>query len=142
MRTTSSPQAWGCFSKLAAITTPREIFPTGVGVFLLREPGRVPAGDLPHRRGGVSNSVNRKPKSYKSSPQAWGCFHLLNSRSQNCQIFPTGVGVFLFFCSKRKGRGDLPHRRGGVSDLENPCPFPETSSPQAWGCFCDEVLKV
>ena len=50
-------------------------------------------------------------------------------------VFPTGVGVFLEIVKLVAVQAGLPHRRGGVSQIDIECLDRAKSSPQAWGCF-------
>jgi len=72
----SSPQAWGCFQYDNAKSIIDLVFPTGVGVFLVKLPILIRVTRLPHRRGGVSNGSIVGAGGRGSSPQAWGCFLL------------------------------------------------------------------
>ena len=71
----------------------------------------------------------------KSSPHPWGCFVSLKSNAFQHWIFPTPVGVF------QKGGMydflllDLPHTRGGVSEVVRAFTPDNRSSPHPWGCF-------
>ena len=52
-------------------------------------------------------------------------------------LFPTPVGVFLYFKLCQNCDRSLPHARGGVSiDLSQFC-FIADSSPRRWGWFRD-----
>ncbi len=73
----SSPHAWGCFYCLQPFREQSRVFPTCVGVFLNRIKTISFNGCLPHMRGGVSINLGVKVTAMKSSPHAWGCFHLL-----------------------------------------------------------------
>ena len=72
---------------------------------------------------------------YWSSPQAWGCFRICRLCGVVLDVFPTGVGVFLFIPKPMMINESLPHRRGGVSRPGSLSKRLRTSSPQAWGCF-------
>ena len=50
------------------------------------------AGSLPHVRGGVSIMSAAPAYAFKSSPRAWGCFHLRRDQRSNPGVFPTCVG--------------------------------------------------
>ena len=73
-----------------------------------------------------------------SSPRSWGCFqggpavYLLRG------VFPTLVGVFLFYHTVRARRLSLPHARGGVSQDQIRPKYNRKSSPRSWGCFFSE----
>ena len=71
----SSPQAWGCFQRARHDRGRKRIFPTGVGVFLEAVKSSALSLNLPHRRGGVSNTFCVYAINDASSPQAWGCFY-------------------------------------------------------------------
>ncbi len=91
----SSPRTWGCFCRHIVLYPLVSVFPTHVGVFLVRE--ETPQGSprlphapwgcfprssksgfvmngLPHARGGVSPPFNRGDDIRQSSPRTWGCF--------------------------------------------------------------------
>ena len=118
----SSPQAWGCFYLGGGRTPIVIVFPTGVGVF----PG---------------NTVWSTPY-IRSSPQAWGCFQWTDLFKSIGDVFPTGVGVFLAYSPRPLLFTSLPHRRGGVSRIASIDQHFDESSPQAWGCFPNKVLKT
>ncbi len=91
----SSPRTWGCFRwkawrKLAGI-----VFPTHVGVFLLRSTIHPDFPSLPHARGGVSKVSRKTGRPRQSSPRTWGCFPSLSTSRRASIVFPTHVGVFL-----------------------------------------------
>ena len=50
-------------------------------------------------------------------------------------VFPTHVGVFLFFAGVQADVYCLPHTRGGVSEHKNTRHTCRLSSPHTWGCF-------
>ena len=131
----SSPHPWGCFCFACVDEVADAIFPTPVGVFLRPFPRRWGKGHLPHTRGGVSRTRNRRKRHRQSSPHPWGCFPSEELEESDPDIFPTPVGVFLrphVFLLRRRY---LPHTRGGVSDylynIKKVC----QSSPHPWGCF-------
>ena len=70
----SSPRAWGCFATAGHRRRAPRVFPTCVGVFLLRRMGDMLATSLPHVRGGVSSIWLEHRRLGRSSPRAWGCF--------------------------------------------------------------------
>ena len=75
MMTESLPHARGGVSM--AMTTGLcavEVFPTLVGVFLIRFYLTVVCFGLPHARGGVSGWLSRTKLPALSSPRSWGCF--------------------------------------------------------------------
>ena len=111
----SSPRSWGCFLLPAGLLPSQRVFPTLVGVFLLRFAPFRPARGLPHARGGVSSIRWRVADAKASSPRSWGCFPDLREVEDLRRVFPTLVGVFL----SALGRWT--------------CPPP--SSPRSWGCF-------
>ncbi len=76
---------------------------------------------LPHARGGVSISSEDIVIIKKSSPRPWGCFQKSWLSSWVKPVFPTPVGVFLFWELVMSQYTGLPHARGGVSsDLLRP----------------------
>src|SRR5690606_4123957 len=110
----------------------RQVFPTPVGVFLIRTcPAPVPLC-LPHARGGVSILIIRKVDRTMSSPRPWGCFFSESRISPPSRVFPTPVALF------PRVPPALPLARGGVSTLSLPDGARTMSSPPPWGCFCSE----
>ena len=73
----SSPRAWGCFSRTPSRCQRHAVFPTCVGVFrqATRRSGLPPS--LPHVRGGVSIVLGYVIADIQSSPRAWGCFSMM-----------------------------------------------------------------
>ena len=91
------------------------VFPTPVGVFLVRLRKVVRLPGLPHARGGVSADPGQFKQDIASSPRPWGCFNIMvgypgvagsSPRPWGCFrgvaglydgrcVFPTPVGVFL-----------------------------------------------
>ena len=131
----SSPRAWGCFLRYHDPASVRSVFPTGVGMFPYRCPRCNKRLCLPHGRGDVSlHSADLEPRA-ESSPRAWGCFHLPENGSLVVRVFPTGVGMFLPFCTKNASELCLPHGRGDVSPSQLLMRLWLRSSPRAWGCF-------
>ena len=70
----SSPRTWGCFYYIFRPTLPHGVFPTHVGVFLMRLSAATSFSCLPHARGGVSVDLWRIGMTITSSPRTWGCF--------------------------------------------------------------------
>ena len=131
----SSPRAWGCFLPANKNNKWRKVFPTCVGVFLIRDVVRLMKSCLPHVRGGVSFMGATRSTSATSSPRAWGCFCTGYLYHSYTEVFPTCVGVFpAHRLSSRETEG-LPHVRGGVSGLQMLETAGLGSSPRAWGCF-------
>ena len=133
------------------------VFPTCVGVFLLRGgqgsgQNRLPhvrggvslsrmqlggcRGSLPHVRGGVSNFAEKGGRRHASSPRAWGCFFAVPPEARRQGVFPTCVGVFPRQATGEGASSRLPHVRGGVSGKSKAGLLRPLSSPRAWGCFC------
>ncbi len=131
----SSPHAWGCFLTGALAKTKIDVFPTCVGVFPDLPADVAQECRLPHMRGGVSPRLSERLFWSKSSPHAWGCFHLSFIRSLLRAVFPTCVGVFLSKSADVIGCSRLPHMRGGVSSIICGGIALRVSSPHAWGCF-------
>ncbi|STV31849.1 Uncharacterised protein [Klebsiella pneumoniae subsp. ozaenae] len=73
------------------------VFPTHVGVFLHRVTIRRPTVRLPHARGGVSKDSGIDKHKQESSPRTWGCFLSVRMQLLQGNVFPTHVGVFLYF---------------------------------------------
>ena len=78
----SSPRPWGCFSSRHNHPTTGRVFPTPVGVFLVRSGAFAFGCCLPHARGGVSKVIKNNPELSMSSPRPWGCFY----NSRDCYI--------------------------------------------------------
>ena len=131
----SSPRPWGCFQALFKRCRKGRVFPTPVGVFLLKAAHAGHHLGLPHARGGVSMSWCSRKVRRGSSPRPWGCFQLMGFEHPHADVFPTPVGVFpippppLWCCTS------LPHARGGVSLCGLMCRICPRSSPRPWGCF-------
>ena len=131
----SSPRTWGCFQKDSHYWLVDSVFPTHVGVFLLRLLCLFVLYGLPHARGGVSHRAQRVQGQGGSSPRTWGCFYLFARYDRDRHVFPTHVGVFLCLFISHVDYRRLPHARGGVS---TGCTVPPSfvwSSPRTWGCF-------
>ena len=92
------------------------VFPTPVGVFLLRSDCFYVEPGLPHARGGVSSPVEAGHVLLLSSPRPWGCFYLCKVKERLGEVFPTPVGVFPYWLPTRPAIRCLP-------------------SPRPWGCF-------
>ena len=90
---------------------------------------------LPHARGGVSRQGRDCQARSPSSPRTWGCFQVLYLAQEGEAVFPTHVGVFPSALSRARGRGRLPHARGGVSAYARIEWDMAGSSPRTWGCF-------
>src|SRR6056297_2957144 len=73
---------------------------------------------------------------FRSSPRAWGCFRAGRHLRPPGGVFPTGVGVFLYWLLCELWFSGLPHGRGGVSEPADTYARQAVSSPRAWGCFC------
>ncbi len=131
----SSPRAWGCFPLHLCLKLGYVVFPTGVGVFLDAERTAPAVAGLPHGRGGVSVSKQRRGLDRWSSPRAWGCFRLFDAVRWRVLVFPTGVGVFPRYADSGNQAIGLPHGRGGVSACTAYQGAQQMSSPRAWGCF-------
>src|SRR5690606_13328921 len=70
----SSPRPWGCFQAYRLLHHCLGVFPTSVGVFLMRPDRSLSCLCLPHVRGGVSAAGWPEMRSCASSPRPWGCF--------------------------------------------------------------------
>ncbi len=70
----SSPRPWGCFWLEAYLKAHCKVFPTPVGVFLLKPHHLPTVYGLPHARGGVSDENAKYYSDSGSSPRPWGCF--------------------------------------------------------------------
>ena len=139
----SSPRLWGCFDSLAEVVSGGTVFPTPVGVFQSRRPERTSLLSLPHACGGVSITGAFSRGSARSSPRLWGCFHRLQHCERPGTVFPTPVGVFLYWRAKRQKTLCLPHACGGVSSVSERGLDSVLSSPRLWGCFLStSVLTV
>ena len=138
----SSPRPWGCFWTGQPEHNALLVFPTPVGVFLIKSSVRRKRPCLPHARGGVSVLEGKAYDIRASSPRPWGCFSSGRMVPLESSVFPTPVGVFLFPDMAQGALARLPHARGGVSGL--PCPdLPMNgSSPRPWGCFLLMVVSL
>ena len=90
---------------------------------------------FPHVRGGVSNTVKGIGGVVTFSPRTWGCFQLVVRGVLGEIVFPTYVGVFLFFWCDLCLMNSFPHVRGGVSHRAFNSGFADWFSPRTWGCF-------
>ena len=131
----SSPRTWGCFYVLSRSRKPSAVFPTHVGVFLLRHVACQNNGSLPHARGGVSTQSARGEVTNPSSPRTWGCFYPPLKIELVLLVFPTHVGVFPGHFTQPLTIRRLPHARGGVSVISSRVIRMRGSSPRTWGCF-------
>ncbi len=131
----SSPRPWGCFRRVRIYRARGGVFPTPVGVFLLRNWYKVSLLGLPHARGGVSTTAEVDYAFSQSSPRPWGCFLIIQPGICGGRVFPTPVGVFPSVVSDTSGLYGLPHARGGVSGSIGLDTSATGSSPRPWGCF-------
>ena len=122
LRQGSSPHPWGCFWSYNLGLRGYAVFPTPVGVFLIRAKKTRRTVSLPHTRGGVSGRQDALECCCLSSPHPWGCFSLTASHSHQT--------------------GSLPHTRGGVSTQNIWYPPSVPSSPHPWGCFPSDLSPV
>ncbi len=113
---------WGCFLRNNGETELHRVFPTHVGVFLIRQFADIQRKGLPHACGGVSLWYSVVGPTHTSSPRMWGCFLNPNLTRKEVTVFPTHVGVFP---SSRPLRGALSR-----------------SSPRMWGCFPGKVVRA
>ena len=116
----SSPRTWGCFLTTSPPCTCTIVFPTHVGVFLMKKEVTIALRGLPHARGGVSPSS----RSLSTTPA----------------VFPTHVGVFPRLPRLTVAINRLPHARGGVSLTPGSSLMPGRSSPRTWGCFYKIIM--
>ena len=112
-----------------------DVFPTHVGVFLTNLHFYPLLVCLPHARGGVSPYVALSSACAESSPRTWGCFQRPLHTPAQAFVFPTHVGVFLYYNNDLKLHMRLPHARGGVSRHVAEVVSHVLSSPRTWGCF-------
>nr|DAV39691.1 MAG TPA: hypothetical protein [Caudoviricetes sp.] len=131
----SSPRMWGCFWADYAKKDDSEVFPTHVGVFLMKTLPRLQSSSLPHACGGVSLPFGLPVTLGKSSPRMWGCFFPEPSKGFLCSVFPTHVGVFLWRTGWDSNPRSLPHACGGVSAYSEFRVVQYVSSPRMWGQF-------
>ena len=131
----SSPRMWGCFHLRKIDITLFPVFPTHVGVFLSAVAVQSNQLRLPHACGGVSTSATRTRLTTKSSPRMWGCFWSSTATGKGEGVFPTHVGVFLFWIASLQFLPRLPHACGGVSLAAIQDILGMESSPRMWGCF-------
>ena len=109
----SSPRPGGCFRNMRARTRSRTLFPTPVGVFLIRHPDARVGVSLPHARGGVSALSAVTFPRHCSSPRPGGCFRDQSAQTCRAVVFPTPVGVFPGGISGSFGRNRSSPRPGG-----------------------------
>ena len=131
----SSPRTWGCFSMNVFYYKRLYVFPTHVGVFLRMSRFHLHVRSLPHARGGVSSVHFIRLRKRLSSPRTWGCFSCTGCGYRSERVFPTHVGVFLYYNNDLKLHMRLPHARGGVSRHVAEVVSHVLSSPRTWGCF-------
>jgi len=130
----SSPHTWGCPFDVLALWWIQFLFPTHVGVSLIRFTRLFCNNSLPHTRGGVPSTANWENLSLISSPHTWGCPPMGWIYRSNERLFPTHVGVSLQLTLFQSLLTSLPHTRGGVpKKLKNQVKF-QGSSPHTWGC--------
>jgi len=72
----SSPHTWGCPYIVSHIREANNLFPTHVGVSLIKIDGAVTPITLPHTRGGVPRQIAIYTRFINSSPHTWGCPYL------------------------------------------------------------------
>ena len=131
----SSPRMWGCFRNSGPQGADVQVFPTHVGVFLVIWFLFRYIFCLPHACGGVSFSCPRERAFGMSSPRMWGCFWSSTATGKGEGVFPTHVGVFLFWIASLQFLPRLPHACGGVSLAAIQDILGMESSPRMWGCF-------
>ena len=131
----SSPRMWGCFRSHSMGASRLAVFPTHVGVFLTITPEELARIRLPHACGGVSDRIFADAQSYASSPRMWGCFWPERADGVRRVVFPTHVGVFLYYIVLLFLYCSLPHACGGVSNSYIHLGVYYQSSPRMWGQF-------
>ena len=90
---------------------------------------------LPHACGGVSPSHSIEKRHWWSSPRMWGCFWPERADGVRRVVFPTHVGVFLYYIVLLFLYCSLPHACGGVSNSYIHLGVYYQSSPRMWGQF-------
>ncbi len=130
----SSPHTWGCPVIDKYLSCRVILFPTHVGVSLIRRRIGICYDTLPHTRGGVPITPLIAVRIKYSSPHTWGCPHPSQQGQVSNPLFPTHVGVsltdFELYCWLRT----LPHTRGGVPSRRTQGSHHLSSSPHTWGC--------
>ena len=151
---TFSPHTWGCTYQCAQPKFQMMVFPTHVGVYLVFRkivvigvvfPTHVGVylnarhffthrTRFPHTRGGVPSSTIAIASKTEFSPHTWGCTELWMSPRQTLQVFPTHVGVYLWYMPAVLQVSRFPHTRGGVPWWASRKRKQELFSPHTWGC--------
>ena len=111
------------------------VFPTSVGVFLIRRHAERHRSSVPHVRGGVSTPQPLPVSAPWCSPRPWGCFPRAWHAHLGRSVFPTSVGVFPPSSTGWTSSRSVPHVRGGVSAASNIWLPWRSCSPRPWGCF-------
>ena len=126
---------WGCFYFSSIPRSAITVFPTHVGVFPSRTLRSRIQRCLPHACGGVSYVYQCEIDIKESSPRMWGCFRGEEARLLLRVVFPTHVGVFLYYIVLLFLYCSLPHACGGVSNSYIHLGVYYQSSPRMWGQF-------
>ncbi len=112
-----SPHMWGCTATGADRRCRKLVFPTHVGVYLVRVSLVQLCKGFPHTRGGVPGG-----------PQG----------QENMKtVFPTHVGVYRWRHRNGKEYQRFPHTRGGVPNQSIAESFINWFSPHMWGCTAE-----
>ena len=130
-----SPRRWGCFHRegLRAMSPP--VFPTQVGMFLLRKASTSTTQCFPHAGGDVSTGQKSTRTLAAFSPRRWGCFRRDEPQRDPPSVFPTQVGMFPRELTPSRVGPRFPHAGGDVSSDERRCAVVVPFSPRRWGCF-------
>ena len=111
------------------------VFPTQVGMFLLRKASTSTTQCFPHAGGDVSTGQKSTRTLAAFSPRRWGCFYATRLGCINLSVFPTQVGMFLDHALCFVERPRFPHAGGDVSGAMSRNEIRRLFSPRRWGCF-------
>ena len=109
------------------------VFPTCVGMFLTQVSLSGPSFSFPHVCGDVSPAVVVSIINGSFSPRVWGCFASSGCHPRNTLVFPTCVGMFLWWQGPPHAGRCFPHVCGDVSGLRDPDADASAFSPRVWG---------
>ena len=134
-----SPRVWGWPGKYADWMLLLSVFPTGVGMALfdMRTPREIIS--VPHGCGDGPTKGQTIFGICSCSPRVWGWPDHRPKWPQDCQVFPTGVGMARHIIWPRLLRGCVPH---GCGDGPGNCLARSQRgwcSPRVWGWPADGV---
>ena len=129
----SSPRAWGTRRHDYLRMVCRRFIPTGVGNTSSARAHSGASPVHPHGRGEHALSPTMSPRSFGSSPRAWGTLKRRARVIQSARFIPTGVGNTR---PSRRSTGSEtvhPHGRGEHRLEALVAALSAGSSPRAWG---------